>query len=325
MSGRRAILILGALLGSVFLYLAVRKVDWSTFVATLSQAHPGYVVLGLLSMLAYFGVKAWRWRYLIQPFARASTQELLPPILAGLAGNYMLPHVGEIARAVLASQRVNVPVSALLASIAIERIFDFLVILVIVLAVLEPIGRMSAEIQTASYVVGALCAGILGAVVVFLFWTEACLRFADRMLSLVPERLSAGILTQLRTASTGLGAIARPGLFVPIFLLSVLQWMLIAATMACSLKAVNAPETLAGAVSVLLWNVIGLTLPAAPGHVGTVQLAFILGLSPFGVTRADAFAGSVIYNCLAVVPSLVFGLSGLRRAGLELRTRLVGR
>lgn len=325
MSGRRAILILGALLGSLFLYLAVRNVDWTTFTATLADAHPGYVVLGLLSMLAYFGVKAWRWRYLIQPFARASTQELLPPILAGLAGNYVLPHVGEIARAVLASQRVNAPVSALLASVAIERIFDLLVILLIVLAVLEPIGRMSAEIQTASYVVGALCAGILLAVFVFLFRTEACLRFADKLLSPVSERLSAGVLTQLRAASAGLGAIARPQLFVPIFLLSILQWMLIAAAMACSLKAVDAPVTLAGAVSVLLWNVVGLTLPAAPGHVGTVQLAFILGLSPFGVSSADAFAGSVIYNCVAVAPALAFGLPGLRRAGIELRARLMGR
>lgn len=325
MPGRRAILILGAILGSVFLYLAVRKVDWPTLTATLSHAHPGYVGLALLSMLAYFGAKAWRWRYLIQPFAKATTRELLPPVLAGLAGNYVFPHVGEIARAVLAGQRVRAPVSALLASVAIERIFDFLVILLIVLAVLEPIGRMSAEIQTASYVVGALCAGILAAVVVFLFRTEACLRFAERLLSLVSERLSAGVLTQLRAASAGLGAIARPRLFIPIFLLSVLQWMLIVSAMTCSLKAVDAPVTLAGAVSAMLWNVIGLTLPAAPGHVGTVQLAFILGLAPFGVTHADAFAGSVIYNCVAVVPSLILGISGLRLAGIELRARLTGR
>ncbi len=129
-------------------------------------------------------------------------------------------------------------------------------------------------------------------------------------------------LTLLRAASTGLGAIASPRLFIPIFLLSALQWTLIVAAMTCSLKAVAAPVSLAGAVSAMLWNVIGLTLPAAPGHVGTVQLAFVLGLSPFGVTQADALAGSVIYNCLAVVPTVILGLSGLRHAGMELRARL---
>jgi uncharacterized protein (TIRG00374 family) len=325
MPGHRAILVLGALLGSFFLYLAVRTIDWPTLGATLSHTLPGYAGLGLLSMLAYFGVKAWRWRYLIRPFARASTRELLPSVLAGLAGNYLFPHAGEIPRAVLAAQRLKAPASALLASVAIERIFDFLVILVIVLVVLVPVGRMSEDIQTASYFVGALCAGMLATVALFLFRTEACLRLAERLLAPFSERISEGALAQLRAAGAGLGAITAPRLLIPIFLLSILLWMLIVGTIACSLKAVDAPVTLAGAVSALLLNVIGLTLPAAPGHVGTVQLAFIVGLAPFGVTRAAAFAGSVVYNFLTVVPTAILGLPGLRRAGLELHARLLGR
>jgi uncharacterized membrane protein YbhN (UPF0104 family) len=76
---------------------------------------------------------------------------------------------------------------------------------------------------------------------------------------------------------------------------------------------------------VLLLNVIGLTLPAAPGHVGTLQLAFIAGLAPFGVEAEEAFAASVIYNVLMVVPTVILGLPGLRRAGVELRERLADR
>ena len=325
MPGRHTILFLGALLGSLFLYLAVRTIDWHAVIFTLRHAHPGYVALGLAFLLVYFGVKALRWRFLVRPFVRATTLQLLPPVLAGLAGNYMFPHAGEIPRAVLAAQRLDASVSALFASIAIERIFDFLAILVVALAILVPVGRMSADIQTASYFVGALCAGMLIAVVLFLFRTEACLRLAERMLSRVSRRLSAGVLTQLRAAGAGLGAIATPRLLGPVFLLSVIQWLLVTGVVACSLKAVAAPVTLAAAVSALLLNVIGLTLPAAPGHVGTVQLAFIVGLAPFGVTRSDALAGSIIFNVLTVVPTVILGLPALRRAGLELRARLTGR
>jgi uncharacterized membrane protein YbhN (UPF0104 family) len=78
-------------------------------------------------------------------------------------------------------------------------------------------------------------------------------------------------------------------------------------------------------VSALLLNIIGLTLPAAPGHVGTVQLAFIVGLAPFGVTHPDALAGSIVYNVLTVLPTVILGMPGLRRAGIELRARLAGR
>ena len=66
-------------------------------------------------------------------------------------------------------------------------------------------------------------------------------------------------------------------------------------------------------------------MPAAPGHVGTVQLAFIAGLAPFGVGQAEALAASVIYNVLIVVPTVLLGLPGLRRAGSALREQLSAR
>jgi uncharacterized membrane protein YbhN (UPF0104 family) len=76
-------------------------------------------------------------------------------------------------------------------------------------------------------------------------------------------------------------------------------------------------------LSVLFLNVIGLTLPAAPGHVGTVQIAFIVSLAPFGVTQEQAFAASVVYNFLIVVPTVILGFPGLRRAGAALREQVL--
>jgi uncharacterized protein (TIRG00374 family) len=273
-------------------------------------------------VLAYFAVKALRWRYLVRPFARADAAQLLAPVMAGLAGNYAFPHVGEIARAVLAGRLIRAPVSALLASVAIERIFDFVVILVIVLAALVPLGHLSHDMASACYLVAAFSACMLAAVMLFLLRTEFCLRVIGGVLALLRVRMARRLLSQLRGASSGLRAITTPGLFLPVILLSVLQWLLIVAALGCSLLAVGAPVTFPGAVSALLLNVIGLTLPAAPGHVGTIQLAFVVGLEPFGVPHASALAGSIVYNVLTVVPAVLLGLPGLRRAGAELRARL---
>jgi glycosyltransferase 2 family protein len=324
MPGRRALVLLfGAALGALFLYLAVRRLDWPAFSAALSRAHAAPILAGLACLLAYFLLKALRWRYLVEPFARASTRELLPAVLAGLAGNYVFPHVGEIARAVLASNRLGTPPGALLGSIAIERLFDFLALLVMVLAVLLPLGGVDDDIRTASVAVAALCAAILAAVVLFVLRTDACLAIARRALSPFSGGLADAAAYHLGQARVGLGAIAAPRLLVPIFGLSVLQWLAILGCVAFSLRAVDVSVTLAAAVSVLLLNVIGLTLPAAPGHVGTVQLAFIVGLAPFAVPQEQAFAASVVYNFLMVVPTVVLGFPGLRRAGEALRERLL--
>ena len=323
MPGRRTLLlVLGAILGALFLYLAVRRLDWSAFAAEIGRAHLGQISLGIVCLFSYYGVKAERWKHLIAPFARASGRDLQPAVLAGLAGNYVLPHFGEIARAVLAGRQLAVPPSALLGSIAIERFFDFLALLAIVLAVLLPLGGIDREIRAASFAVAAICAVLLAGVVLFLFRTEACIGVARRLLAPFPKKLAALATRQLRHARVGLGAIAAPRLLARIFGWSLLLWVAILGCIVFSLRAVDAPVTLAGAVSVLLLNVIGLTLPAAPGHVGTVQLAFIAGLAPFGVSDEEAFAASVIYNTLKVVPTIILGFPGLRQAGAELRARL---
>ncbi len=323
MPGRRAFLLLaGAGLGALFLWLAVRKLDWAAFGTALSHAHPSEIALGVACLLAYYVLKALRWRYLVEPFARARVRELMPAVLAGLAGNLLFPHVGEFARAVLAGRLLKTPPGALLGSIAIERFFDFLALLAIVLAVLLPLGAMDHHIRAASYFVAILSAAILAAVVLFVFQTETCLAIGRSMLTPFSKRLAGVVEYHLRQARVGLGAIGTPRLLVPIFGLSVLQWLVILGCVAFSLRAVDVSVTLAGAVSVLLLNVIGLTLPAAPGHVGTIQLAFLVGLAPFGVPQEEAFAASVIYNFLMFVPTMILGFPGLRRAGEVLRERL---
>jgi uncharacterized protein (TIRG00374 family) len=324
MPGRRALLLLlGAALGALFLYLAVRRLDWQAFASEIGRAHPGQIALGMLCLFSYYGIKAERWKHLISPFAHASGRELQPAVLAGLAGNYVFPHFGEVARAVLAGRLLQAPPSAFLGSIAIERFFDFLALLVMVLAVLLPLGGIDHEIRTASLAVAALCAALLGGVVLFVFRTEACIGFARRMLAPLSRKLAGKAAHHLRHARVGLGAIGAPQLLARIFGWSMLQWVAILGCVVFALRAVDAPVSVAGAVSVLLLNVIGLTLPAAPGHVGTVQLAFIAGLAPFGVADEEAFAASVIYNALMVVPTVILGFPGLRRAGAELRARLL--
>jgi glycosyltransferase 2 family protein len=324
MPGRRALLlVLGAALGALFLYLAVRSLDWAGFAAEIGRAHLGQVALGIVCLFTYYGVKAERWKHLISPFATANGRVLQPAVLAGLAGNYVFPHFGEIARAVLAGRQLAVAPSAFLGSIAIERFFDFLALLVIVLVVLLPLGGFHDEIRAASFAVAALCAVLLAGVVLFVFRTEACIGLARRMLAPFSARLAAMTAYHLRQARVGLGAIGAPTLLAKIFCWSVVQWITVLGCIVFSLRAVEAPVTIAGAVSVLLLNVIGLTLPAAPGHVGTVQIAFIAGLAPFDVAHEEAFAASVIYNVLMVVPTVILGFPGLRRAGAELQARLL--
>jgi hypothetical protein len=68
---------------------------------------------------------------------------------------------------------------------------------------------------------------------------------------------------------------------------------------------------------VLATTIISMTLPAGPGYVGTLQLAYALALVPFAVERSDALAASVFYLVMLWAPLVALGLVLLHRAGLR--------
>jgi uncharacterized membrane protein YbhN (UPF0104 family) len=59
---------------------------------------------------------------------------------------------------------------------------------------------------------------------------------------------------------------------------------------------------------VLVVTALAIALPNTPGFVGTLQAAFVLGLSPFGVSPDVAFAASVFYLVGGWVPTTLVGL-----------------
>jgi uncharacterized membrane protein YbhN (UPF0104 family) len=63
-----------------------------------------------------------------------------------------------------------------------------------------------------------------------------------------------------------------------------------------------------------------MSLPSGPGYVGSIQLAFTLGLAPFGVAAGTAIATSLFYHVLVCGSLIVAGLIALHRLGGTLRT-----
>jgi len=60
------------------------------------------------------------------------------------------------------------------------------------------------------------------------------------------------------------------------------------------------------------------TLPAAPGFLGTVQAAYVLALAPYGVSRADAFVASAFFHVPTYLVVTLLGVWLLRSGGYSL-------
>lgn len=303
----------GIAVGTLFLWLALRAIDLRVVFAIVSRASK-LDVLGVIGCaVAFAGVKALRWGWLIRHLQPLSWRQLISPVFAGTAVNYGIPHGGELVRTWMVARRQHLPKAALLASIAVERIFDFcaalLLGLVALLAGREALDTLGAYL----WVLLAFIGVALGVALPFVFWPTGALDLSRWLLKPLPVRARDWLLRNLEHGISGLGSLQQGSTPVKVLGLSVAQWALMAGCAWFSLRAVGIVPDPVLALVILLLLVVGLTLPAAPGHVGTTQIAFLLAAAPFGLGKEEAIAGSFIYNLFVPLTFIVIGTFVLLR------------
>jgi uncharacterized protein (TIRG00374 family) len=179
-------------ISAVFLYLAFRKVDFSLVWQYLKQAQWSWVLLGLA--FYFFGVllRAWRWQVLLNPLKRLPIRRLFPVVAIGYMGNNVYPaRAGEVLRSVLLKSKDQVDISGSLATIVVERLFDAIVILGLVLLNLRQLTAMPAAAEW----VGSIQKGaIIGSAV---FFTSAAHLLAMVLFPVQTQKISAWVINRI--------------------------------------------------------------------------------------------------------------------------------
>jgi hypothetical protein len=208
----------------------------------------------------------------------------------------------------MVASRERLPSAALLASIAVERLFDFCAVLL--LGLVAMLGGPAALDNLGIYlwVLTAFLAATLAVAIPFVLWPGAMLRAVGSLLRPLPTAARGWLLRHLQHGIEGLGSFQRGSRLFQLLGLSVAQWALMGGCAWFSLRAVGITPEPALALIILLLLVVGLTLPAAPGHVGTTQIAFLLAATPFGLGKEEAIAGSFVYNLFVPITFILPGV-----------------
>lgn len=313
--------LIGLLLGLLFLWAATRAISIAELAATMRRGSPPMLGAAAAAFWLFVLVKSLRWQFLLGPLESLRTKQLLPPVIIGLAGNLLIPHSGEIARAYLVSRCArNAPVSALLGTIAAERMLDFLAIPVLLGAATALERPPAPMLLGVSYTFAAIATLIALFIGVLLRWSEGTLRAIERLTSPLPARWRTFITGEVRKALHGFAVIRSPHRLGIATVLSVLQWLSMATVVYFAVRSFGAEAPWAASTLVLALTVIGLTAPTAPGYVGTIQLAFIVGLAEYGIAESGALAASISFNVIVTVPVLLVTLPLMHRLGYRFRS-----
>jgi len=318
----------GVLISTLFLYLALRGLHLGEVWGALGGAQFLWLLPGIAVYFVAVWARAWRWHYLLKPVKPVSTRVMFPIVAIGYMGNNIYPaRAGEVLRAVVLKRREGVSVSASLATVIVERVFDGVVMLAFVFLNLPRLAEWSADSgfvgnirSLAVWGAGAFLAALAAFLLAAMFPRHTA-RVVDWMVARgVPARFRERVREIAHRFLDGLASLRSPLNALMVFFTSVVIWLLETGKYWFVMHAFSFRVDF---FTLMLMNGIvnlATTLPSAPGYVGTFDAPGIAVLTAAGVAGEVAAAYTLVLHVALWVPITALGAFYALREGLSMKS-----
>lgn len=309
----------GLAISAVFLYLAFRGQDFQEIRNALRQANYWYVIpaLGLYFIGVY--LRAFRWSWVLRGVSQLSTTYLFAVVVIGYMANNVLPlRAGELVRSYVLSTRTGLRKTSILATIAVERIFDGLTMLVFILVASLFIG-LTDQLESVTFV----AAGLFGVLIVVLLamTTQPVREFLImRILPILPHIIREHAENMLESVLTGLSVLRRRNDLLIISGLSVLAWLFEASMYLVIALGFGLELSIAAILLVTAVANLATLIPSSPGYVGPFEAGVLLALvGAVGIQRELALSFAIVVHAALYLPITLWGLGYWWRESLSWR------
>ncbi len=303
--------------GVLFVWLAVRGVEWDQVLGVFSQVDPLMLVVYFFVALAIEGVRIVRWGILLKPLGHVPVGRLFCAGTVGFMALMLLPlRLGEFARPILVAERGKIRISAALATVVVERVIDALAmtsLLVIMLFFLEDRILVPVHLRTWAYVILLVFLLLLGFLVLAYRRQESTVAWFKRLFKPLSLRLADRLASVLRSFIDGLKALPNVRLLAGFLLLTLVYWFMAGAGMVYMFGAFDELRSLGWVEGFTLLAVlcVGLMIPAGPGMIGNFHYFIKLGLSLFIAEAALGSVGlayAIVVHAVQLVQQVLVGI-----------------
>jgi uncharacterized protein (TIRG00374 family) len=323
-------------MGAVCVALVVRHMDGRATWEAMRAVSPLSILLYVLTLAATHTLRALRWEHLLRPIGVSLPRARLFAISSvGFMAILLLPvRLGEFVRPYFIVRSGRSRMSAVLGTVAVERIVDGLVISMIFFGsyAASDGAAWPRELQVAAWLsmLGFTAAAIF--LVCALRWTDRTIKLALAV-SLLPRlapRLSEKLADKLGALIQGFRVLREPRSLLPFLLQTAAYWGMNGFGMWVLARGLHLPIAPVAAFASMSFTGVLITLPNAPGLVGQFHLGIVLGLGAYlpqavvhsvGIAYATLLHGiqvlwyaGVGFLCLPFVPG---GRGSLRAAVIE--------
>jgi hypothetical protein len=320
---------IGFALSLFFLFLFLRKMDLAEIWRVFKGVNYLYSLLLMAINLGTLWIRAKRWGFLLKPIKPVGTPSLFRATAIGFMANNLLPaRIGEFLRAFLLGSRERISKTASLATIVVERLFDgfailFLFFLVLLFMPLPPArpGQIITQEMIKTVGIGSFLfyCFALGVLLLLRFENRATKRVIAFFMDCLPDRFSRSVQEKLASFLEGLKVLKKDKDILIILGYSLALWIILAFSVYLLYQGFQIKLSLLSAFFVETILVFGVSIPSAPGFIGTYHWACAAALIYLGVEVNLAKGYAIVHWVANFLPLTGAGLFLLWREGLTLR------
>jgi uncharacterized protein (TIRG00374 family) len=287
----------------------------------------------ILASLPVYYLALWirtiRWQYLLRSVRKVSAIRLYPVVIIGLMANNLIPaRAGELARAYVLGQREKISKTTSLGTIAVDRLFDGITLVPILLIVgafasgdtsfTVGAGPLKADLNLAA--LGGIMSALFGGALIVLFYLTLSSRGRRQLHNIIhrfaPASIKPKIEGMMDAFFDGLQVLRSPADLAVAWVMSFASWTLEALMYYLVARGFGIHEGFH--IFLLLTAAVNLVIAivATQGGVGPFELVVSKTIVAFGTGAAagtDQFkalaeAYAIGLHAILLFPIVVIGL-----------------
>ena len=311
--------------------------DPSGLIDELAGANYFFLIPAVAVYFVGVWFRAFRWQFLLNPLRYFPVKRLYPVVVIGYAANNLLPmRLGELVRSYYLARQENFSATSALGSVAVERVFDGLTLIVLVAIAVPWLLLMGAFDWTAG--ISRETAVVLAGAVLFVFGgflllftlLAAWQGFSDlvgRLLSLLPGRLGDIALRFYVSFAAALSILDSPrkhlaliALSLPIWFCEFIVYYLVSYTFDLGSHFDSQGAYLLAIALLTATSNLATGIPSAIGGIGPFEVVAQQTLVALGVGVGVAIDYALVVHLVALwLPVNAVGLAILWKQNLNLR------
>ncbi|MCP4744926.1 MAG: flippase-like domain-containing protein [Desulfobacteraceae bacterium] len=344
---RRKLLIslaIGCALSSVALYFSLRNVPFKELGQYLGQINYWWALPTAGLITVSFILRVVRWQIILSQTGNVSFWQAFHPLMIGFMMNCILPgRVGEFARPLILKKDHQISVFTGLATIAAERAFDIVILVILFAIVFSKIAKhpdlkgtfgdyhLSAQdFRLAAWLTIRL--SFLAIAFIIMLSIEKTRRIITTVILKIgrfkvftglrivkyTEKTAIFFVQLIEKFSSGLSLVYHPKQLLACMALTALIWAISA--FSYIVFAYGFPGIDLGfwdMATVMVIICIFIALPSVPGFWGLWEAGGVFALSLFGILSKEASAYTLTNHALQLLPVIIIGLGSALMTGVN--------